>query len=401
MTTVFLTIQVLKIWISKLMTNYFKISIIFFLLSFNTAQAKPDIKARTAILIDFQSGKILYELQPDHSIHPASMTKIMTAIVAFDLLTKNKISLDDKVTISEKAWRMSTAGYSSMFIMVNDEITIENLLKGIIIASGNDACVALAEGIAGTEENFVSLMNEKADEIGMSSTNFANSSGINNPDNYSTVRDIALMSKYLIENYPNYYEYFKEKRFTWDRTGGTPISQNNRNSLLFKNIGVDGIKTGHLVVEEYSLASSIKKNGRRLIAVGSGFKTNSLRTSQSRKLLTWGLTNTETFVISKKKETLFEIDTWLGKEKITKGYTKESVYTTVNKKDLRGFNVFLEYYGPIKAPIKKDDQIALIKIYNKKKLIKTVPVYAVEKIKKINFFLSLLTSLNYMFWGDA
>ena len=401
MTTVFLTIQVLKIWISKLMTNYFKISIIFFLLSFNTAQAKPDIKARTAILIDFQSGKILYELQPDHSIHPASMTKIMTAIVAFDLLTKNKISLDDKVTISEKAWRMSTAGYSSIFIMVNDEITIENLLKGIIIASGNDACVALAEGIAGTEENFVSLMNEKADEIGMSSTNFANSSGINNPDNYSTVRDIALMSKYLIENYPNYYEYFKEKRFTWDRTGGTPISQNNRNSLLFKNIGVDGIKTGHLVVEEYSLASSIKKNGRRLIAVGSGFKTNSLRTSQSRKLLTWGLTNTETFVISKKKETLFEIDTWLGKEKITKGYTKESVYTTVNKKDLRGFNVFLEYYGPIKAPIKKDDQIALIKIYNKKKLIKTVPVYAVEKIKKINFFLSLLTSLNYMFWGDA
>jgi D-alanyl-D-alanine carboxypeptidase (penicillin-binding protein 5/6) len=401
MTTVFLTIQVLKIWISKLMTNYFKISIIFFLLSFNTAQAKPDIKARTAILIDFQSGKILYELQPDHSIHPASMTKIMTAIVAFDLLTKNKISLDDKVTISEKAWRMSTAGYSSMFIMVNDEITIENLLRGIIIASGNDACVALAEGIAGTEENFVSLMNEKADEIGMSSTNFANSSGINNPDNYSTVRDIALMSKYLIENYPNYYEYFKEKKFTWDRTGGTPISQNNRNSLLFKNIGVDGIKTGHLVVEEYSLASSINKNGRRLIAVGSGFKTNSLRSSQSRKLLTWGLTNTETFLISKKNETLFEIDTWLGKEKITKGYTKESVYSTVSKKDLRGFNVFLEYYGPIKAPIKKDDQIALIKIYNKKKLIKTVPVYAVEKTKKINFLLSLLTSLNYMFWGDA
>jgi D-alanyl-D-alanine carboxypeptidase (penicillin-binding protein 5/6) len=401
MTTVFLTIQVLKIWISKLMTNYFKISIIFFLLSFNTAQAKPDIKARTAILIDFQSGKILYELQPDHSIHPASMTKIMTAIVAFELLTKNKISLDDKVTISEKAWRMSTAGYSSMFIMVNDEITIENLLRGIIIASGNDACVALAEGIAGTEENFVSLMNEKADEIGMSSTNFANSSGINNPDNYSTVRDIALMSKYLIENYPNYYEYFKEKKFTWDRTGGTPISQNNRNSLLFKNIGVDGIKTGHLVVEEYSLASSINKNGRRLIAVGSGFKTNSLRSSQSRKLLTWGLTNTETFLISKKNETLFEIDTWLGKEKITKGYTKESVYSTVSKKDLRGFNVFLEYYGPIKAPIKKDDQIALIKIYNKKKLIKTVPVYAVEKTKKINFLLSLLTSLNYMFWGDA
>ena len=183
-------------------------------MSFNVVLANPNIKARTAILVDYQSGKVLYELQPDHSIHPASMTKIMTTIVVFDLLANNKISLDDKVTISEKAWRMSQAGYSSMFIMINDEISVENLLRGIIIASGNDACVALAEGIAGTEENFVSLMNEKAAEIGMTSTNFANTSGINNPDNYSTVRDIALMSRYLIKTYPYYYEYFKETEFT-------------------------------------------------------------------------------------------------------------------------------------------------------------------------------------------
>ena len=383
------------------MTNCFKIFIFFFLAFFSVAQADPNIKARTAILVDYQSGKILYELQPDHSIHPASMTKIMTAIVAFDLLAKEKISLDDKVTISEKAWRMSQAGYSSMFIMINDEITIENLLKGIIVASGNDACVALSEGIAGTEENFVSLMNEKAQEIGMTSTNFANSSGINNPDNYSTVRDIALMSKYLIKNYPNYYEYFKEKEFTWERTGGTPISQNNRNTLLFKNIGVDGIKTGHLVVEEYSLASSIKKNSRRLIAVGSGFKTNALRSSQSRKLLTWGLTNTETFEISKKNETIFDIKTWLGKKNNAKGYTKEDIYITIDKKDLRGFDVFIEYAGPIKAPIKKNQEIAVINIYNKKKIIKSVPVYSLEKIKKINFLLSIFTSFNYMIWGDA
>jgi D-alanyl-D-alanine carboxypeptidase (penicillin-binding protein 5/6) len=382
------------------MINYLKLFIIYLLLT-NLVNADPDIKARTAILVDYQSGKVLYELRPDHSIHPASMTKIMTTIVAFDLLTKNKISLDDKVTISEKAWRMSQAGYSSMFIMVNDEISIENLLRGIIIASGNDACVALAEGIAGTEENFVSLMNEKAMEIGMKSTNFANTSGINNPDNYSTVRDIALMSKYLIKNYPNYYEYFKEKKFTWDRTGGNPITQGNRNTLLYKNIGVDGIKTGHLVVEEYSLASSIKKKNRRLIAVGSGFKTNALRAGQSRKLLTWGLTNTETFEISKKGETNFEINTWLGKEKTAKGYTKEDVYTTINKKDLRGFEVFLEYTGPLKAPIKKNEEIALIKIYNKQELIKKIPVYAAESVKKINFLLSLLSSLNYMIWGDA
>jgi len=394
-------IQILKTWILKLMTNYIKIFIIIFISLITSAESSPNIKARTAILIDFLSGKVLYELQPDHSIHPASMTKIMTAIVAFDLLTENKISLDDKVTISEKAWRMSQAGYSSMFIMVNDEISVENLLKGIIVASGNDACVALAEGIAGTEENFVSLMNEKAQEIGMESTNFANSSGINNPDNYSTVRDIALMSTYLIKNYPDYYEYFKETEFTWDRTGGNPISQGNRNSLLYKNIGVDGIKTGHLAVEQYSLASSIKKDKRRLIAVGSGFKTNALRSKESRKLLTWGLTNTETFEISKKEKTFFKIETWLGNDRTINGYTKEDVYTTIYKKNLRGFEVFLEYDGPVKAPIKKDEEIALIKIYNKQELVKIIPVFAADKVKKVNFLLSILTSFNYMIWGDA
>jgi serine-type D-Ala-D-Ala carboxypeptidase (penicillin-binding protein 5/6) len=394
-------ILISKTWILKLMTNFLKFFIIIFLSSIAIAKANPNIEARTAILVDFHSDKILYELQPDHSIHPASMTKIMTAIVAFDLLTNDKLSLDDKVTISEKAWRMSQAGYSSMFIMINDEISVENLLRGIIIASGNDACVALAEGIAGTEENFVSLMNEKAKEIGMKSTNFANSSGINDPDNYSTVRDIALMSKYLIKNYPYYYKYFEEKNFTWNRTGGNPITQGNRNPLLYKNIGVDGIKTGHLVVEEYSLASSIKKDTRRLIAVGSGFKTKALRSSQSRKLLTWGLTNSVTYEISKKEETTFDFDLWLGKKKIAKGYTKDDVYFTVEKKDLRGIEIFLEYSGPIKAPVKKDEKIAFIKIYNKEKLVRSIPVYANENVKKVNFLASMLTSFNYMIWGDA
>jgi D-alanyl-D-alanine carboxypeptidase (penicillin-binding protein 5/6) len=383
------------------MTDYFKILIIIFFSLISVVKADPKIQARTAILVDYHSDKILYELQPDHSIHPASMTKIMTSIVAFDLLSQEKISLDDKVTISEKAWRMSQAGYSSMFIMINDEITIENLLKGIIIASGNDACVALAEGVAGSEENFVSLMNEKAAEIGMRSTNFANTSGINNPDNYSTVRDIALMSKYLIKNYPYYYEYFKETEFTWDRTGGNPITQGNRNTLLYKNIGVDGIKTGHLAVEEYSLASSMMKKTRRLISVGSGFKTNSLRASQSRKLLNWGLTNSVTFEVSKKDETIFKIKTWLGKNKTISGHTKKDVYITIAKKNLRNFNTFIEYTGPVKAPIKINTEIALIKVYQKDELIESIPIYATEEVKKINFILSLLTSFNYMIWGDA
>ena len=262
-----------------------KIFLIILFLNFTFATfANPNIAARTGILIDYHSDEILYELDADAQIYPASMTKIMTSIIAFDLLENNKLSLDDKFVISENAWRLSQAGYSSMFIMINDQVSVENLLKGIIIASGNDACVALAEGIAGSEENFAQMMNEKAGEIGMLSTNFTNASGINDPDNVSTVRDIALMSKYLIKNYPNLYKIFKEKTFTWDRTGGEPIKQGNRNPLLYKNVGVDGVKTGYLAVEKYSLASSMKKKDRRVIAVVSGFGTKNLRSSESLKL---------------------------------------------------------------------------------------------------------------------
>ena len=384
------------------MNKYFKFfSVLILLFSTSAFGSSLKIPVKTAILVDYHTDKILYELEPDLSIYPASMTKIMTSIIAFDLLKEDKISLEDKVTISNKAWRMSQSGYSSMFIMVNDEISIEDLLRGIIVASGNDACVALAEGIAGTEEDFVTLMNEKAIEIGMSNTNFNNSSGINDPDNYSTVRDIALMSKYLIKNHPIYYEYFKELDFTWDRTGGDPIKQSNRNRLLFKNIGVDGIKTGHLVVEGYSLASSIKKDSRRLIAVGSGFKTKAARTIQSKKLLSWGLMNSLTYEISKNNKTNFKIRTWLGRKGTVNGITKEDVYVTINKRELKNFKTIIEYTGPIKAPIKIDQEIGKINIFIKDELIKSVPVYSSEKIKKVNFLVSLFTSLNYMIWGDV
>lgn len=363
--------------------------------------SNPNIQARTGILVDYHSDEILFELDPDAQIYPASMTKIMTAIIAFDLIKANKLSLDDQFTVSENAWRLSQAGYSSMFIMINDQVSVENLLKGIIIASGNDACVALAEGIAGSEQNFADMMNEKAGEIGMTSTNFTNSSGINDPDNISTVRDIALMSKYLIKNYPNYYELFAEKTFTWDRTGGEPIKQGNRNPLLYKNVGVDGVKTGYLAVEKYSLASSMKKNDRRVIAVASGFETKNLRSSQSLKLLNWGFRNTNTFEISKKEETIFEIDTWLGVKPKIKATTKEDFYVTINKKDIRYLTVSLDYKGPIQAPIYKDTEIAKIIVTQKDNTIKEIPLYAAEDVKKVNFFKSLLTSLNYLIWGDV
>jgi D-alanyl-D-alanine carboxypeptidase (penicillin-binding protein 5/6) len=370
------------------------------LLTFNS-NAAFDIKARTAILQDYLSGEILYEKDSDKSIYPASMTKIMTAIIAFELIKSGDLDLDEKFIVSENAWRLSSAGYSSMFIMVGDEVSVENLLKGIIVASGNDACVALAEGIAGTEDEFAIMMTAKAKEIGMENTNFANSSGINNTENISTVRDIMIMSNYLIKNYPEEYKYFAEKEFTWDRTGGDPISQGNRNPLLYKNLGADGIKTGYLAVEKYSLASSVNRNGRRLIAVGSGFNTKNDRSRESAKLLTWGLTNFDLIKIAKSNSPIENVDVWLGKKDTVGAYVKVDIYKTIPKARKKFLKVTMVYKGPIQAPIIKNDILGKLKVTYKGELIEEYDLFAFEDVKKLNVFSRLMKSINFLIWGDV
>ena len=380
-----------------------KFLIVFFsvIVFLSHAKADFDVKARTAILQDYLSGEILYEKDPDLSIFPASMTKIMTTIIAFDLLKRGDLDLQEKFFVSENAWRLSEAGYSSMFIMVGDQITVENLLRGIIVSSGNDACIALAEGIAGTEEEFAIMMTAKAKEIGMENTNFSNSSGINAPDNLSTVKDILIMSNYLIKNYPDYYEYFKEKEFTWDRTGGEPITQGNRNPLLYKNMGVDGIKTGYLAYEKYSLASSLERNGRRLIAVGSGFETKSSRSKESAKLLTYGITNFDTIKITEKNNILDSLEVWLGKKDVVDVHANVDIYKTVPKARKKYLKAIVKYNGPIQAPIKKDDVIAKLEIYYKDDFLNEYDLYSSEDIGKVNIFSRILKSVNYLIWGDV
>jgi D-alanyl-D-alanine carboxypeptidase (penicillin-binding protein 5/6) len=375
--------------------------ILLFLSSISNSYSNIEIKARTAILQDFLSGEILYEKDPDIQIYPASMTKIMTSIIAFDLIKSGDLSLDDKFIVSEKAWRLSTAGYSSMFIMVGDEVSVEDLLHGIITASGNDACVALAEGIAGTEEEFAILMTAKAKELGMENTNFANSSGINDPDNYSTVRDILKMSRYLIQKHPDFYEWFSLLEFTWDRTGGDPITQGNRNPLLYKNMGADGIKTGYLAVEKYSLASSLIRNGRRLIAVGSGFETKNSRSRESSKLLTYGLTNFDLVEINKSSETIDKVDVWLGTENQVDVYVNEDIFKTIKKAKKNLLKVALKYEGPIEAPIKKDDVIGKFRVVYDEELIGEYDLLAAKDVDKVNIFTRLIKSLNYLIWGDV
>ena len=383
------------------MFKKFIFTILIYSFSFSLVNANIQIKARTAILQDFLSGEILYEKDADESIYPASMTKIMTTIIAFDLIKSGDLSLDDRFVISEKAWRLSTAGYSSMFIMVGDEVSVKDLLLGIIIASGNDACIALAEGIAGTEEEFAILMTSKAKELGMENTNFANSSGINDPDNYSTVRDILKMSTYLIKEHPNYYKWFAEKEFTWDRTGGEPITQGNRNPLLYKNIGADGIKTGYLAVEKYSLASSIYRKGRRLIAVGSGFETKNSRSRESSKLLTYGLTNFDLVEINKANNPIDQIEVWLGKQGYVEVHVDADIYKIIKKAKKKLLKISIKYEGPIEAPINKNQKVGTFKVVYDQELIGEYELLASNDVQKVNIFTRLIKSLNYLIWGDV
>ena len=244
-------------------------------------------------------------------------------------------------------------------------------------------------------------MTAKAKEIGMMNTNFANSSGINNTENNSTVRDIMIMSKYLIKNYPEEYKMFSEKKFTWDRTGGDPISQGNRNPLLYKKFGVDGIKTGYLAVEKYSLASSVYRNGRRLIAVGSGFNTKKDRSKESAKLLTWGLTNFDLIKIAQYNEPIGSMKVWLGKKDAVETYVNKDIYKTIPKARKKFLQVSINYNGPIEAPIKKDDILGKLKIMYKNELIDEYDLLAFEDIKKINIISRLIKSINFLIWGDV
>ena len=246
-------------------------------------------------------------------------------------------------------------------------------------------------------------MNAKAREIGMQNTKFGNSHGLNEPlaANVSTVRDILLMSNYLIKHYPEYYHYFNEKEFSWYRTGGDPITQPNTNTLITKNIGVDGIKTGFLTVEKYSLASSILRNGRRLIAVASGFQSKRSRVNESKKILTYGLTNFDTIEISKKNEKFLSLDTWLGKKEKIDIYVKDDVYITVPKRKKKSISAYIQYNGPIPAPIEKDVKLGVLNIFINDELFAQHDVFSMEKINKVNIFSRLIRSFNFFVWGDV
>jgi len=369
----------------------------FFLIQAYNAHAL-NTSAKQAILMDVNSGQVLFKKNENEKISPASITKIMTSIIAFDLIKSGELKLNEKFLVSNKAWRMAKQGYSSMFIVPNDRITVLNLLKGIIIASGNDACIALAEGIAGSEAAFASMMNDKAKSIGMINTNFSNSSGIYSEDNYSTVSDIALMSVYLIKEFPELYKMYAERTFTWDRTGGNPITQSNRNTLLYKNSKVDGIKTGHLNDSGYSLAATMLVNNRRILSVISGTNSQKERARESLKLLNHAIITTELLLV-KKENPLFSINTWNGKKSSIKLELEKDLYITYSKRRSKDIKIYLEVSEPIKNHFKASDQLGVLRIKDKNGLDIKQPLFATEDFKKINFIKRFFNSIGFLVWG--
>ena len=369
----------------------------FFLIQAYNAHAL-NTSAKQAILMDVNSGQVLFKKNENEKISPASITKVMTSIIAFDLIKSGELKLNEKFLVSNKAWRMAKQGYSSMFIVPNDRITVLNLLKGIIIASGNDACIALAEGIAGSEAAFASMMNDKAKSIGMINTNFSNSSGIYSEDNYSTVSDIALMSVYLIKEFPELYKMYSERTFTWDRTGGNPITQSNRNTLLYKNSKVDGIKTGHLNDSGYSLAATMLVNNRRILSVISGTNSQKERARESLKLLNHAIITTELLLV-KKENPLFSINTWNGKKSSIKLELEKDLYITYSKRRSRDIKIYLEVSEPIKDHFKASDQLGVLRIKDENGLDIKQPLFATEDFKKINFIKRFFNSIGFLVWG--
>ena len=364
------------------------IHIAVFLLMLTPAShaAYIDTDAEVAVVIDGHTGKVLFSKDKDKKTYPASMTKIMTTLIIFEKLANETLSLDDKFLVSEKAWREREG--SSMFVEVDKEIRVEDLLRGIIVQSGNDACIVVAENIAGTEESFAKMMTQKAKEIGMKNTNFTNSTGMYDKDNYSTVYDIALLSMHLINEYPQYYHLFAETEFEW-----SGIKQNNRNSLLYKNMGVDGLKTGHLSKSGYGLAASAVDQNRRVISVVNGFESTQKRTQGSSRLITWAFREFTNLKLFEKEDIVGQVEISGASSKESDVSTGVEIIITVPKSKRDGLTTNIVIDDNISAPINAGDKVGYLEISVPGEENQTYELYATNEIDRSNIFVRFFNYL--------
>ena len=318
-----------------------------------------DIAARQVLLIDYQTWTVLEEKEADAAMPPSSMSKLMTAYMLFDAIHSGAISLDDEFQVSEKAWREGGAasGGSTMFLEPNTRVRVEDILRGIIIQSGNDACIVVAENMAGSEESFAIEMTEKALDLGMTGSNFTNATGLPDPDHYMTARDLAVLAKQIIVDFPDYYSLYKETEFTYNE-----IKQFNRNPLLYRPGGADGLKTGHTDAAGYGLTASALRDGRRLIMVANGMESTKARSEETARLMDWGFRNFTNQDLFRAGEVVSDAEVWLGLDDTIPLIIEEDITVTIPRRAWRTMEVKAVYEGPIAAPIQQGAQVAKLVI---------------------------------------
>lgn len=350
-----------------------------------------DTQAREAILVDIDTGAVLFEKSADVLMPPASMSKIMTVYLAFERLANGSLTLDSEIPISEKSWRK---GGSKMFVEVNSRVKIADILRGIIVQSGNDAAIALAEGLAGSEEAFAEEMTEKARELGMDSTTFRNATGWPDPEHRTTARDLSILASETIRRFPDYYPIYAEKTFTYNK-----IKQGNRNPLLYKGMGADGLKTGHTEEAGYGLTASVIRNGRRLVLVANGMKSVKARSSESQKLLEWGFREYDNFELFKKGEEVEQALVWLGDQKTVPLVIGDDLTLTLSRKNKKKMKVTVEYNEPIPAPIVAGSQLATLKIARPDKEVIEIPLLAGADVGQLGLVSRVTAAIGFLLWG--
>ena len=362
------------------------------------AQASAiDTKAQNMILIDYATGEYLYQKDITEPIPPASMSKLMTIYMIFDKLRDGSLSLEDTFKVSENAWRKGGAasGGSTMFLGIGDEVTVDQLLKGIIIQSGNDACIVAAENIAGDEDSFVDVMNQKAEELGLTHSHFANVTGLPHPDHKMSVEDLAKLARLIIKDFPQFYHLFSQKEFVYNN-----IRQGNRNPLLYSMPYADGLKTGHTEEAGFCLTASAKKGDRRIIGVMTGLKSSKERSEEAEKMMAWGFREYDNYDLIEKGRKVADVPVWYGVDKTVPMVVAQDVVRTVKKSQKGQIKLIMSYDKPVKAPVQMGQQLGVLKIEIPDRETTEVPLIAGQTINKVGLWGKIVANVKYLLTGE-
>lgn len=359
----------------------------------NAALPTIDTSAKQAVMIDYNTGTVLFAKNAEERTAPSSMAKMLTLYVLFERIKEGRVKMDDTLAVSEKAWR---TGGSKMFVKVGSRVRIEDLIQGIAVQSGNDACVVVAEGLAGSEQAFAEEMNKQAQKLGMKNSHFVDASGLPDPDQYVTVTDLAILARHIMKDFPDFYHYFSEINFTYNG-----IKQGNRNPLLYKKLNVDGVKTGHTESGGYGLTVSALRDGRRLVLVLNGMSSVNERSRESEKLLDWGYREWNNYALFKTGDKVADADVWLGTQTSIPLVVGRDLVVTMPRFERDKMKVTVSYSGPVPAPISKGAAIGSVRVETPDLPAIELPVAAADSVDRLGFFGRIGAAVRYLVWGPT